>query len=183
MSIGMRPGSGPTGQSKQQAPSGYNAASLSRLSPEQMQLFQSLLGGSMPGLQGGLSNLSGLASGDQSQFAQLEAPAMRQFAGLQGNIASRFSGAGVGGRRSSGFQNTMGGASADFAERLQSQRMGLQQGAIQQLLGLSKDLLGTQTHENFLVPKQKPAWQEFMMGLAPGIGQAAGLWAGNKWLT
>lgn len=174
MSIGTRSSYGPTGQHNQQKVAGYNVASLNRLSPQQMQLFQQLLGGSLPGVQGGLDQLSKLASGDESQFAQLEAPAMRQFAGLQGNIASRFSGAGVGARRSSGFQNTMGGAAADFAERLQGQRMGLQQNALAQLLGISRDLLGTQMQENFLVPKKKPFWQELLMGIGPGAGQALG---------
>lgn len=174
MSIGTRSSYGPTGQHNQQKVAGYNVASLNRLSPQQMQLFQELLGGSLPGVQGGLGNLSRLASGDESQFSALEAPAMRQFAGLQGNIASRFSGAGVGARRSSGFQNTLGGAAADFAERLQSQRMGLQQNAIAQLLGLSRDLLGTQTHENFLVPKKRSGWESLLGGGLPVAGAALG---------
>lgn len=177
-------GYGPTGSGKQKGLTGYQQASMSRLSPEQQQLFQALLGGSMGGLENGLQSLSGLAGGDEEAFRKLEAPALRQFGQLQGNIASRFSGMGSGARRSSGFQNALGGAATDFAERLQSQRMGLQQNAIAQLLGLSESLLGRDTQENFLVPKQKPAWQELLMSLVPGLGQGLGtagsLYAGKR---
>lgn len=164
---------------------GYNQVSFPTLSPEQMQLFQQLLGGSQGGLQGGLSFLSNLAGGGDDEFwSQLEAPALRQFGELQGDIASRFSGMGSGGRRSSGFQNALSGEAANLAERLQSQRMGLQQSAISQLLGLSGQLLGTPLTERALVPKQKKWWQELLGGLAPGVsqgaGQAGGIWGLSK---
>src|SRR5574337_1377112 len=123
---------------------GYNA--LQTLDPMQRQIMQLLGSGSMQGLGSGLGHLSQLAGGGNENFwSQLEAPALRQFGALQGNIASRFSGMGTGARRSSGFQNTMTGASTDLAERLQSQRLGLQNQAIQQLLGLGNSLLGRDT--------------------------------------
>jgi len=167
-------GQGPTGQSKKLSGTGYNQVTINTLSPEQQQLFQQLLGGSSGGLNAGLGNLSRLAGGDQSQFQEMEAPALRQFGQLQGNIASRFAGMGSGSRRSSGFQNTLSGAGTDLAERLASQRMGYQQSAISQLLGLSNSLLGRQTQENFLTPKQKPFWQELLAGLSTGAGNAIG---------
>ncbi len=157
---------------------GLQQVSTPTLSPAQMQLFQQLMGGSSQGIQGGLKSLSGLASGDQSQFGQMEAPALRQFSQLQGGLASRFSGMGSGARRSSGFQNQSSGAGVDLAERLQGNRMQLQQDAISQLLGLGNQLLGTQLHENAFIPKKKSGWQAFLGGLAPGIGQGFGQMGG-----
>lgn len=132
-------------------PSGYKKGQLAQFTPEQMNLLQMLFGGSMGGIQSALQNLSGMAAGDEGMFSQMEAPALRQFSELQGNIASRFSGMGTGARRSSGFQNTMGAAGADLAERLQGNRMNLQQNAIQQLLGLSGSLLGQRPYDRFIV--------------------------------
>jgi hypothetical protein len=131
---GMRPGMNSTGRAPSlnvgKAQGGYKPAQMQQFTPDQMQLFQQMFGQVSPD-----SYLSKLAGGDESMFNQIEAPAMRQFQGLQGNIASRFSGMGSGGaRRSSGFQNTMNQASSDFASDLQSQRMGLQRNAIKDLM-------------------------------------------------
>ena len=115
-----------------------------------------------------------LAGGDQSQFEQLEAPALKQFGALQGNIASRFSGMGAGARRSSGFQNTMNQATTDFAQQLQSQRMGLQQQAIRDLQGLSGSLLQQKPYEQFLTEKQTPFIQKLLEGLLGGAASAFG---------
>jgi hypothetical protein len=153
---------------------GYKQVSMPTMNPEQMDLFKQLLSGSRQGVGSGLDYLSKLAGGDQSQFEQLEAPALRQFAGLQGNIASRFSGMGSGARRSSGFQNTLGSSAGELSENLAARRMGLQQDAIKQLLGLSEQLLGQRTSENALLPKKRSFWQELLSGAAPGIGGAGG---------
>lgn len=153
---------------------GYNQLTMPSLSPEQMQLFQQLMGGASGGIGSGLSHLSNLASGDQSYFDQLEAPVLRQFGQLQGNIASRFSGMGSGARRSSGFQNTTNAAAQELAESLSSRRLQYQQDAIRQLLGLGSELLGTRQFENALIPRKKSFWQELLGGAAPGIGQGIG---------
>lgn len=150
-------------------PSGYKEGRLQQFTPEQMQLFQSLFGHLGPG-----SNLARLAGGDQSMFEQMEAPAMRQFQGLQGQLASRFSGMGTGARRSSGFQNTMNQASSDFAQDLQSRRMDLQRQALQDLMGMSSNLLGQRPSDNFLIEKQrKPSFFEkiFGQGIFGGGGE------------
>lgn len=144
-------------------PSGYKAGRIQQFTPEQMQLFESLFGQLGPG-----SNLARLAGGDQSMFEQMEAPAMRQFQGIQGQIASRFSGMGSGGRRSSGFQNTMNQAGSDFSQDLQSRRMDLQRQALQDLMGMSHSLLNQRPYEQFLYEKKKPWWQEFLSGFGPG---------------
>ena len=153
------------------AKGGYQPAQLQQFSPEQMNLFKNLFGH-----VGQDSFLSKLASGDQGTFDQLEAPALQQFAGVQGNIASRFSGMGSGARRSSGFQNTMNQASSDFAQQLQSQRMGLQQGAIRDLMDMSNQLLNQRPYENMLIEqKKKPGFFGSLFGgLLPAAGAAAG---------
>lgn len=158
---------------------GYQQISQQRLSPDQMNLFKQLLGGSSSGLSSGLGQISQMAGGGGEDFwKQLEAPALKQFGALQGNLASRFSGMGSGARRSSGFQNTMGGAASDLSERLQSQRLSFQNNAIQQLLGLSQSLLGTDMNNQAFLPKQKPFWQELLSAGATGVGQGIGMLPG-----
>ena len=147
--------SAPTGVSQSRGSnSGFNQ--ISNFTPEMMNLFQMLLGGAGQGLGGkggGLEWLSKLASGDQSMFAQLEAPAMRQFQGQLGQIGSQFGD--IGAMGSSAFQNATSGAAADFSERLQSQRVGLQQNAIERLLGLSQNLMG---QKPFDLQKKTSGW-------------------------
>lgn len=168
-----------TGSSGNKIPKGYEYGQFQKFTPEQMQLFQQMFGQLGPD-----SFLGRLAGGDQSMFDELEAPALRQFSGLQGNLASRFSGAGMGARRSSGFQNTSSQASSDFAQQLQSQRMGLRNQALKDLMGMSNQLLGQSPHEQFLTPKKKPFWQELLGGLMPGLGEGLGSFgslAGYGW--
>lgn len=151
-------------QFRDKVPSGYKAGRMQQYTPEQMELFQQMFSHVSPD-----SYLSRLAGGDESLFGELEAPALKQFSGLQGNIASRFSGMGTGGRKSSGFQNTLNAASSDFAQQLQSQRQGLQRQAIMDLMGLSNNLLGQRPYEQFLVPKQeKQGFFRSLLGTAPG---------------
>lgn len=143
----------------------HNFGTLQQFTPEQMQLFQQMFGQVGPE-----SFLGKLAGGDESTFAQMEAPAMRQFAGLQGNLASRFSGMGTGGRKSSGFQNTANQASSEFAQGLQSQRQGLQRQALTDMMGISQNLLGQRPFENISTEKQqKPSFLQSIMGGAGDI--------------
>jgi hypothetical protein len=160
----------------EKVPSGYKRGTLQNYTPEQMQLFQQNFSQVAPG-----SYLNRLAGGDQEIFNQIEAPALRQFQELQGQTASRFSGAGMGARRGSGFQNTTNQATSDFAERLQSQRQQLQQQAIRDLYSMSHSLLGERPYENFLVKKQrKPSfWQRLLGGAAPIAGGLAGGFLGG----
>lgn len=149
-------------------PSGYGAGQLQQYTPEQMQLF-----GQQFSHLGPDSALSKLASGDQSQFAQMEEPALRQFNSLQGNLASRFSGQGMGGRHSSGFQNASNAAASDFAQNLQSQRMNYQQQAIRDLMGMSNTLLGQRPYERFRIQNQEDQgfdWGGLAGGVLGGVG-------------
>ena len=153
-------------------PKGYAASQLQQFSPEQMQLFQNLF--SQVGPQ---SFTSRLAGGDQSQFEQLEAPALRQLQAFQGSTASRFSGQGTGARRSSGFQNEMNQTSSDFASELSSRRMGLQRQAIQDLLSMSGDLLGQRPQDRFLTKLNQGSSLGGPIGA--GVGAVGGFFAGG----
>jgi hypothetical protein len=166
---------------------GYKAINLPTKTPGQMNLYnqlQSGVGGG--GLDQLLAQLKGLAGGGNDEmWSQLEAPAMRQFQQLQGNIGARFSGLGSGAQRSSAFQNAQTAGASDLAERLQSQRLGLQQGAQDRLMQLVQSLLGQQLGENALIPKKKSGWETFLEGLGGVAGQAAGQFGGigsAKWL-
>ncbi len=153
--------------SREKIPSGYRKGTIQNFSPEKMQLFKQLFSHVSP-----QSYTSRLAMGDEDLFNEMEAPALRQFSGLQGNIASRFSGMGMGGRRSSGFQNTMNQASSDFAQDLQSRRQDLMRNAIKDLMGMSTDLLGQNDQENYLVPKRQNQTAEMfgrLGGAIPGL--------------
>lgn len=155
-------------------PSGYKVGQLQQFTPEQMELFKNSFQHVGPN-----SYLSRLASGDQSYFDEMEAPALRQFNALQGNIASRYSaGGGAGslsGRRSSGFQNEMTSASSDFAQKLQANRQNLQRQALLDLSGMTSELLGQRPYERDLFKKQEKqpsGWGSIAGGLLGGVGGA-----------
>lgn len=148
-------------------PKGYKVAQMNNFTPEQMKLHEGLFRHVGEG-----SYLSRLAGGDESIFNQIEAPAMRQFSALQGNTASRFSGQGLGGRNSSGFQNTMNQGASDFASSLQAQRQSLQQNAIRDLMSMSGELLNQRPYERSLYKKEDSGfnWGGALGGLAGGVG-------------
>lgn len=152
-------------------PKGYRKGQISQFTPEQMQLFQQLFG-----LVGQDSYLSKLAGGDEEAFQQTEAPALRQFSELLGGLGSRFSGMGMGARRSSGFQNTASSAASNFAQELASQRQSLQRQAIMDLMGISQSLLGQRPMENLITPKsgKKSFLQELGLSAIPGFSQGLG---------
>jgi hypothetical protein len=171
MTIGMN-----ASPRKEKIPKGYSKGSINQYTPEQEQQFQSQFKHIDDN-----SYLSRLAGGDQSLYDEMEAPAMRQFQSLQGQIGSRFSGMGMGSQKSSGFQNTQNQAASDFAQDLQGKRMGLRNQAIESLMGMSNTLLGQRPQEQVLTEKPKPWWQEAATGFAGGLGQGLGKAAGN-WL-
>lgn len=155
-------------------PKGYSQGRIQQFDPQQMELYKQLFGNLGPE-----SFLSKLAGGDQSTFEQMERPALKQFGELQAGLASKFSGMGLGARKSSGFGNAMNAQASEFAQDLQSKRQGLQRQALQDLMGFSNELLGQRPYENFLTPKSKPWWQELLTGFAGGAGQGIGKAATN----
>jgi hypothetical protein len=106
----------------------------------------------------------------------MEAPALRDFNAIQGNIASKFSGMGGAGslssRRSSGFQNTMNQAGSDFAQDLQSRRVALSQQALKDLHSMSQDLLNDRPYDLVQKPEKKKSGWPSIAGAA--IGGAGG---------
>lgn len=155
------------------SPRGYDQ--VNNFTPEQMQLFQQMFGH-----VGQNSYTSRLASGDQSLFDEMEAPAMRQFSGMQGNLASRFSGMGMGARNSSGFQNTANQASSDFAQDLQGKRQGLQRQAIQDLMSMSESLMGQRPYS--YQKKQNSFLQDLLLSMSGGLGAAGANFGGSSFL-
>ena len=166
---GYNPSVGASGQAGNVTPKGYRQAQLQNYTPEQMQLFQQMFGQVGPD-----SYLAKLAGGDQSTFEQMEAPAMQQFQGMQGDLASRFSNAGMGARGGSGFQNSANQQTQDFASQLASNRNNLQMQAIQQMQGMSKDLLNADPYEQMLVQRTQPFWKDLTLaGLSAGAEMGA----------
>ena len=133
------------GGSSSGASSKYKQTQLPNMAPNQMELLNQLIGGIKPGVSGGIQYLNKLASGDESLFQQLEAPAHRQFEENLGKIGNRYSH--LGAQDSNYFENAVSGEGAKMAENLASQRMGLQNQAIKQLLGQSNQLLGAKPYE------------------------------------
>ena len=159
-------------------------------SPGQKNLWNTLYGAaesSGKGLQEGYARLNRLAAGDEGEFSKLEAPAFRDLQRAGSQTASQFSGFGSGARNSSGFQNAIAGEAGDLAERLQSQRMGIQDKALFHLKNLSRELfkdnLFDEDDEEFR-PKKKNKWKDFGMRLGreglPIAGEAVGNYFGGS---
>lgn len=153
-------------------PKGYRAGKMQQFTPEAMELYQRLFG-----LVGEDSDLFRMASGDESKFNEIEAPEMRRFNDLLGGISTRFSGQGLGGRHSSGFQNTATAAGSNFAQDLASRRSDLMRQAIQDLRGMSSDLLSQRPYEQFVTQKRQKEpgfWDTFGQSLARSAGESIG---------
>jgi hypothetical protein len=163
---------GPGGRRGDIVPEGYSKGQLAQFTPEQNELFKQSFAHLGPD-----SYLSRLAGGEEGMFNEIEAPALRQFQGTLGGIASRFSGQGMGGRRSSGFQQATTSAASNFAQELQANRQNLQRQAISDLMGLSNQLLNQRPYERFMAekPQEGPSgFQQFVGGALPIAGAAVG---------
>lgn len=161
-------------QSREYIPEGYDDFKLNNYTDQQMQLHGQQFGQVAPN-----SYLSRLAAGDTNEFAQMEKPALQQFNSIQGNIASRFSGMGMGARNSSGFQNSMNSASQDFAGQLQSKRADMRRQAIMDLMGLSNQILNQKPYEKGLAQEGYPEQGKALGGWGSVIGAVGGGIAGK----
>lgn len=155
-------------------PSGYRKYAVQQFTPEQMDLYSQLFSHLDPN-----SYLSKLAMGDQSQFSEIEAPALKQFNELMGGLSSKFSGMGLGGRKSSGFQHASTAAAQDFASQLQSNRQNIQRQAIMDLMGLSEALLGQRPYTSGLSEKRQNQDNGFFSLLGQGLGAIPGFITGG----
>ena len=150
---------------------GQTPFSMQQFTPEQMNLFKSLFGHLGPD-----SFLGKLAGGDQGAFEGLEAPAWRDFQSGMGALGSRF--AGTGGQtsalKSSGFRNTATAGASQFAQDLQSQRLGLQNQAIKDLMSMSNQLLEQRPNMQGFMKKAPSIWQKILGMIGGAGGQFAG---------
>jgi len=158
----------PSNGYRDKIPEGYKSGQMQQFTPEMMQLLSQLFGHVGPD-----SPLSRMASGDQSYFDEMERPALRQAGQLQGNLASRFSGQGMGGRHSSGFQNTSSQAMNEFAQGLQANRQNMMMQAIRDLMGSSQMLLGQRPYERFLTEEDQGGGN-FFSSILPFLGAGVG---------
>lgn len=154
---------------KEKNPKGYSQYTIQQYTPEQLKLLNESYG-----YVGPESYLGRLAGGDESFYAEQEAPALRQFNELQGNLASRFSGMGMGARNSSGFQNTTNAAAQDFASQLQANRQKMRNQAIADLMGYSSMLMEKKPYEKGYVKKPPTFWQTLSQNIAEGFGKEFG---------
>jgi hypothetical protein len=177
-------------------PAGYQQ--LSTLSKGQRGLLQQLLGSlqgqssniqQSPLYQQGSSYLSSLLSGSPEATAAFEAPYMRQFnEQIVPGLAERFSGLGAGAQSSSAFSQALGAAGAGLQENLASLREGLRGQAAGQALGYAQQPisnlqglagLGLGTSTKAFAPREKPFWQQLLLGLGGGVGTGAGMGLGK----
>lgn len=132
--------------------------------PEQMELYRKYAGMQGPGQQ----HMARMAEGSEEDWEALEAPAMRQFGAFQGANASRFSGmGGLGARKSSGFQNDMSSASQSMAEQLQSNRLGLQRQATNDLWSMNNDILNKRPFTQSRMEPKRGGMENFMTEMLP----------------
>lgn len=178
---------GATGKASGLTGTGYKQVSVPTMNRASSDLHSRLLAAAAPGAEKGAGFLSDMAQGGPESYAAFEKPAMRDFGALTGQMASRFSGmGGAGARKSSGFQNTMGEQAASLSENLAERRMGLQQQAIRDLLGMSHTLMQTPTEEHMLMPKQpkkQPFWKELLGSAVGGLAGGASTLAGGFGLS
>lgn len=146
---------------------------LPTMDPQQMQLWQQLLGGLSGGNAGsgpmgsGMNFLQGILGGDTSKF---EAPLMRQFQEKTiPGIAERFSGMGSGAQSSSAFGQQLGAAGAGLQENLGALRGGLQMQALGPLMQMLQQAMGNRSFENIHRPETH--------GLFGQLGQGASQFA------
>jgi hypothetical protein len=136
-------------------PSGFRKGRINQYNPDQERVI-----GEWGDEMGPDSYLSRLAGGDEDLFNDIEAPAHRQFQEKIGQLSSRFSGMGTGGRHSSGFQNEGSAASSNFAQDLQAQRQGLTTSSDAWILqGMRDSFLGQRQYDDFLIEKGQKTTQ------------------------
>jgi hypothetical protein len=150
---------------------------LPTMSPEQMNILNSMLSQMQGPMSQGFGNLSQILSGSPEAFKAFEAPAMRQFnEQIVPGIAERFSGIGSGAQGSSAFGQTLGQAGAGLSENLAAMRANLQQNAMGQLSNMLGMGLGARPFENVYQPAHRDygLLGSMMPGIGAGIGGAIG---------
>ena len=135
-------------------PRGYER--FSTFSPQQQQIFGNLL-----------SHLQSQLGGEGIE--RFQQPYLTQFQqNILPQIAEKYAGLGAGSQSSSAFQQELGSSAANLQEKLASLGASQQQNAV----GLLLQLLGLNTEG--LVKKEKPWWQQGLIGFGEGFGQGLG---------
>lgn len=163
--------------SQERIPEGYEKFKINNYTPEQEKLSKSQYEHVGPN-----SYLSQLASGEGSAYESMEQSALRKFGDVQAGIASKFSGAGIGSRNSSGFANAQNTAASDFLKDLQAKRYEMRRNAIMDLMGITNNILNQRQYETGLVgpqEEQSSGWGGIIGAVGGGI---AGTFVGNPML-
>ena len=149
------------------------------MAPEQMQLFQQLMGGLSGGgfgggmLGSGMQSISDLLSGKPEAFEAFERPMQRQFREQTiPGLAETFTGMGEGGLSSSGFTQAMGKAGAGLSEQMGAMRGNMQQGAMGQLMQMLGLGMGAKPFETMYRQGQGGMGTAAAPGLYAGLGEA-----------
>lgn len=147
--------------------------------PEQENLLNQLLGGLQQQAPQALQNLQKIIGGDEQFFSAFERPARRAFEQQTlPTIAERFTGQfGTGSQRSSAFGQALGTAGKELEEDLFSQRLGMQSGALSQLMQLLGPALAPR-RQQYTIPRQPGLLEQVGAGAAEGVGQALPLLLG-----
>jgi hypothetical protein len=141
--------------SSKSKPNPAKTTRIDRFTKPQQGYQNQILGGLGPATSAGLSNLQGILSNAPGAFEAFEAPFKRQFQQeTVPYLAERFSGLGSGAQSSSAFQQALGQAGAGLSQNLAALRGGLQQNALQSLLGFGT--LGMQPSFESIYAKPTP---------------------------
>ena len=139
--------------------------------PGQEDILNQILGGLSGPMSSGMGNLGNILGGDQASFDAFSAPARRDFnqQTLPG-IAERFTGSfGEGSQNSSAFGQALGSAGKDLEEDLFSKRMGMQSGALNQLMQLMQSSMSPRQHQ-YTTDRQPGFLENVGVPIAQGIG-------------
>ncbi len=100
---------------------------------------------------------------DPEFFNKFEAPAMRQFDELQGDIGNRFAGMGSGSTGSTGFRNVLAREGQNLATNLSAQRGQMQQQGANQALGYAQQPFSN--YQSMLQNALKPTQNVYQPGM------------------
>ena len=158
-------------------PKGHRAGVLQEFTPEQIEMFQNMFGQIGPD-----SDIFKMASGDESYFDEMEAPAWRKFQEAQGQLGSRFSQLAPGAmsaQRGGGFKNQAGQLGSDFAMNLASNRQNLSRQALKDLMEMSHMLMNEKPYERIISGKKEKESTNWGGLAGAGVGAVGGFFAGG----
>ncbi len=143
--------------------------------PQQQELLDFILSQMQQQGPQGFQNIQNILGGDEDTFAAFERPARRAFEQQTlPTIAQRFtSQLGEGSQRSSGFQQAKATAGRELEENLMAKRLGLQSGAMDQLMRYLGAATGPVQHE-YVRPRQKGFLEDLAAAAASGVGGTIG---------